>query len=110
MKSGATMQQAGLLARLRRAAVSAGLVFACLGLGGLAGNAAAQADAPAAAKAKTDNATCLSCHDGKKGKLEMPTAAGKPRTLNDVDPLKFGKGVHAQMECVACHADIKDNA
>ncbi|MEJ8835890.1 multiheme c-type cytochrome [Ramlibacter sp. AN1133] len=104
------MQHAGLLARLRRAAVTAGLVFASLGLAGLAGNAAAQADAPAAAKAKIDNATCLSCHDGQKGKLEVPTAAGKPRALNPVDLVKFQKGVHSQMECVACHADIKDNA
>ncbi|GAB3662848.1 multiheme c-type cytochrome [Ramlibacter alkalitolerans] len=104
------MEHAGLLARLRRAALSAGLVFACLGIGGLAGNAAAQGDAPATAKVKIDNGTCLGCHDGTKGKLEVPTAAGKPRALSPVDQQKFEKGVHSQMECVACHADIKDNA
>jgi cytochrome b subunit of formate dehydrogenase/nitrate/TMAO reductase-like tetraheme cytochrome c subunit len=108
-KSGTTMPNAGLLARLRRAALSAGLVLAGLGLTGLAGNAAAQPDA-SLSKPKIDNATCLTCHDGRKGKLEAATPAGKPRALHAVDPQTFGKGVHAQMECVACHTDIKDNA
>ncbi|NKE67186.1 cytochrome C [Ramlibacter sp. RBP-2] len=103
------MHHEGHFARLRRAAVSAGLVFACLGLGGLAAPAAAQSPAPAV-EAKLDNATCLTCHDGKKGKLEVPTPAGKPRALHVVDPQKFQAGVHARMECVACHTDIKDNA
>jgi cytochrome b subunit of formate dehydrogenase len=103
------MQHAGLLVRLRRAAVTAGLVLAGLGLTGLSGQAAAQADAPQA-KAKIDNTSCLGCHDGKKGKLEVPTPAGKPRALAAVDPQKFEKGVHATIECVACHTDIRDNA
>ncbi len=103
------MHHEGLFARLRQAAISAGLVFACLGLGGLATPAAGQTAAPKA-EAKLDNATCLTCHDGKKGKLEVPTAAGKPRALHVVDPQKFQAGVHARMECVACHTDITDNA
>jgi cytochrome b subunit of formate dehydrogenase len=105
------MKTAGLLDRLRQAAACAGLVLACLGLGGFSGHAAAQGDAPSSAsRPKLDNAGCLACHDGKKGKLEVATPAGKPRALHAVDPQKFGKGVHAQMECVACHTDIKDNA
>ena len=103
------MHHEGPFARLRRAAVSAGLVFACLGLSGLAAPAAAQTAAPAA-EAKLDNATCLTCHDGKKGKLEVSTPGGKPRALHVVDPQKMQAGVHARMECVACHTDIKDNA
>jgi cytochrome b subunit of formate dehydrogenase len=102
--------------RLARLAVSAGLALACLVLPALAPVAGA-ADAPAAdakaapaADAKLDNATCLTCHDGKKGKLEAPAADGKPREVRVIDPARFGKGVHAQMECVACHTDIKDNA
>ena len=75
------MQHAGPLTRLRRAAAIAGLVLASLGLAGLSGPAAAQPDAPAAAKAKIDNTSCLGCHDGKKGKLEVATPAGKPRAL-----------------------------
>ncbi len=57
-----------------------------------------------------DNTTCLNCHDGKKGKLEVPGAEGKPRALHAVAPSAFAQGVHAKMTCVACHADITDNA
>ena len=83
----------------------AGLLGACLSLPALAANPAAEA-----APAKLDNATCLSCHDGKKGKLEIAGAEGKVRELHAVMPDKFGQSVHANMSCVACHADIKDNA
>jgi cytochrome b subunit of formate dehydrogenase len=65
---------------------------------------------PATAAPPLDNTTCLSCHDGKKGKLEVPDADGKPRALRSVGPDKFGQGVHAKMACVACHTDITDNA
>ena len=91
------------LSRMRLFAVSTWMALACLALPGT--NAHAQVAAPA-----LDNATCLTCHDGKKGKLEVPTPAGKPRALHVVDPQKFQAGVHARMECVACHTDIKDNA
>lgn len=57
-----------------------------------------------------ENATCLSCHDGKKGKLEVPGADDAMRTLHSVAPDKFGESVHAKMACVACHTDITDNA
>lgn len=64
----------------------------------------------ASAATPLDNATCLTCHDGKKGELEAPGAEGKSRTLRSVAPDKFDKSVHAKMTCVDCHADIKDNA
>jgi cytochrome c5 len=41
--------------------------------GSLAGGIAAAANAPAVSQ-KLDNATCQTCHDGKKGKLEVPKA------------------------------------
>ena len=62
------------------------------------------------AGATLDNAGCLSCHDGHKGKLEVPDAEGEPRALRSIAPAAFTKGVHAKMQCVACHTDIKDNA
>src|ERR1035437_232009 len=74
---------------------------------------AASDTAPAAAPASLatlDNATCMSCHDGKKGNLEVPGADGKPRALRNLARDKFDQSVHANMQCVACHTDIVDNA
>jgi len=89
---------------MRLFAVSTWMALACLALPGT--NAHAQA-APAPA---LDNATCLTCHDGKKGKIEVANPDGKPKTLHAIPPDKYGKSVHARMECVTCHTDIKDNA
>ncbi|RLJ67648.1 cytochrome b/b6 domain-containing protein [Sulfurisoma sediminicola] len=72
----------------------------------LLAHAATVAAAPAA---KLDNAACLTCHDGQKGKLEVADADGEKRKLRDVHTDKYGKSVHARMECVACHTDITDN-
>ena len=58
---------------------------------------------------KLDNATCQSCHDGKKGKLEMPTLSGEKREVQPVVADKYAKSVHGKMECVACHKDIIDS-
>jgi cytochrome b subunit of formate dehydrogenase len=77
--------------------------------GSLAGGIAAAANAPAALSQKLDNATCQTCHDGKKGKLEVPKADGEKRALHAVNTDKYGKSVHAKMECVACHKEIIDN-
>ena len=40
---------------------------------------------------KLDNATCQTCHDGKKGKLEVPAADGKKHELHEVVPDKYAK-------------------
>jgi cytochrome b subunit of formate dehydrogenase len=56
-----------------------------------------------------DNASCLSCHDGHKEKPKVQTADGE-RALNAINPDKFDKGVHAKMQCVACHTEITDSA
>ncbi len=103
------MHSQTLSKRLSRLAGFLCLLGACLCLPGLAQTPASPAAVPVAAKA-LDNATCLTCHDGKKGKLEVPGAQGKPRALHSVAPEKFGDSVHAKMECVACHTDITDNA
>jgi cytochrome b subunit of formate dehydrogenase len=72
---------------------------------GMSGAAAAKDSVPG-----LGNATCLPCHDGKKGKLEAPAADGEKRVLQAVNPGQFDKSVHADMECIACHLDINDSA
>ncbi len=84
------------------------LLSACLSLPTVAATGAAPSASPAPPP-KLDNPTCLTCHDGKKGKLEVPGTDGKPRALRSVAPDKFGQGVHADMTCVACHTDITDS-
>ena len=69
----------------------------------------AHAAAVAAPLPGLDNAGCPTCHDGQKGKLEVADADGEKRELRDVHSDKYGKSVHAKMECVACHTDITDN-
>jgi cytochrome b subunit of formate dehydrogenase len=69
---------------------------------------AAPSTAPVVAP-KLDNATCQSCHDGKKGKLEMLASNGDKRPVKTVVPDKYGKSVHARMDCVACHLEITDS-
>ena len=85
------------------------LLSALLSLPSMAASDTAAAAAPAAPPT-LDNASCLSCHDGKKGKLEVPAPEGKKRELRSVASAKFGQSVHANMQCVACHTDIVDNA
>lgn len=70
---------------------------------------AADSQQAAHASQTLDNATCLACHDGKRGKLEVPGADGENRALHEIVPDKYGKSVHAKMECVACHTNITDN-
>jgi cytochrome b subunit of formate dehydrogenase len=70
---------------------------------GLAG-AARNAPAP-----KLDNATCETCHDGRKGKIHVAGADGEQRPLQAVDRDKFARSVHSRMECVACHREITDS-
>ena len=55
------------------------------------------------------NKVCLSCHDGKNGKLEVPGVDGAKRALHVVEPAGFVKSVHSGMECIACHLEITDS-
>ena len=67
---------------------------------------------PARAQTETanlDNAGCLSCHDGKKGKLEAAGKDGEKRALAALNTIKFAKGTHGEMQCVACHKEITDS-
>jgi cytochrome b subunit of formate dehydrogenase len=78
-------------------------LFGLLALAGglLAGTAAVAQD-------KLDNATCLTCHEPGKHKIEMIGSGGETRALLPVDAQKFGTGVHAAMQCVSCHTNIVD--
>jgi cytochrome b subunit of formate dehydrogenase/nitrate/TMAO reductase-like tetraheme cytochrome c subunit len=99
------------LSRLKRIAASFSLATAaCLGLAGIATDAAAQSDT-AASSTSLENATCLNCHEAKKSKIEKKDAAGgKPRALRAVPSDQFRDSVHATMQCVTCHSDIRDAA
>ena len=77
--------------------------------GSLAGGFAVAANSPASVAQQLDNGTCQTCHDGKKGKLEMLGSNGEKRVVQKVVPDKYAKSVHAKMECVACHKEIIDS-
>jgi cytochrome b subunit of formate dehydrogenase len=94
--------------RTKRFAVWLATTTICLA-GALIGGSAIAANDKAVDPHKLDNATCQTCHDGQKGKLEVPAADGEKRTLYEVKPDKYGKSVHAKMTCVACHTDIVDS-
>src|SRR5664279_6451617 len=70
--------------------------------------AASSKDAAPAVAPKLDNATCQTCHDGKKGKLETTGADGAKLPLPAIAEDKYGKSVHSSLQCVACHKDITD--
>lgn len=58
------------------------------------------------------NEACLECHESQKSKIEVPGKRDdedEKRALKPVDLRKFGKGVHSEMQCVACHTEIKDS-
>ena len=77
----------------------AGLAWGALSLSG------AQADGPAPG---LDKASCLTCHDAAKAKIEVPGAEGAKRALRAVPDGAYAKSVHAKLECVSCHTDITD--
>jgi cytochrome b subunit of formate dehydrogenase len=83
-------------------------------LGGQSQAVAATAEASAAGTAvvatgKLDNATCESCHDANKSKLQAADANGEKRDVHAVDAGKYGGSVHSTMQCVTCHTDITDS-
>jgi cytochrome b subunit of formate dehydrogenase len=77
----------------------------------LFGGAAAAADSGKQSTPGTDlsNKSCLSCHDGKRGKLEVEGADGEKRKLRPVAPEKFASGMHSHLECISCHREINDS-
>ena len=82
------------------------LLTACLL--GLVWCAGAQAAAAAPAADLQDNAACLSCHAGSARAIQVPGIDGKQRALHAVAPAALAAGVHAKLQCVACHTDISD--
>jgi cytochrome c551/c552 len=97
------MSTCNLAARLFSVAMIAGAV--------LFGSAAATAADSKQSTSGTDlsNKSCLSCHDGKQGKLEVEDADGEKRTLRRVEPGKFAAGMHSHLECISCHREINDS-
>ena len=64
---------------------------------------------PSQAAATTiDNAACLNCHDGRKGKLEVSGQDGDKRALAVVDATRYAKGTHGDLQCLDCHKEITD--
>lgn len=61
-----------------------------------------------AAPAALDNATCLTCHETGKRKINVTGADNEKRALAPVSHKKFGKSVHAAVQCVECHTNIVD--
>ena len=96
---------------MRTSTLAAWLLAAALHVAaGIAGGfTAVAAEEDSAAKSGLGNVACLSCHDGKQGKLEVPAADGEKRALVAVEPEKFGASVHSDMECIACHPEIHDS-
>jgi len=75
----------------------------------LLGGTAAAADDSKPSGTDLSNKSCLSCHDGKRGKVEVESADGEKRTLRRVDPKKFATSMHSHMECISCHREINDS-
>ena len=63
----------------------------------------------AAAPKGLENAGCLSCHDARKAKIEVPGTGDAKRELTPLDARKFGRSVHTALACVDCHTDIVDS-
>jgi len=57
---------------------------------------------------RLDNTTCLSCHDGQKGKLDSAAVGKDAHKLSIIAPDKYKGSVHAKLECIACHKEIVD--
>ena len=56
-----------------------------------------------------DNASCLTCHEAAKNKIQVAGKDGEKRALTPVDAHKFGKGIHGEMQCLDCHKEITDS-
>ena len=86
-------------------AAARALVLALLVGTSLLATTVAQAVAPKG----LENTGCLSCHDARKGKIEVAGSGDAKRTLAPLDTRKFGRSVHTALACVDCHTDIVDN-
>jgi len=78
-------------------------------LAGAACLALSVSPAAEAAADKLGNAGCLECHESGKKKIEVPGADDEKRALAHVNTGKFGKSLHGDMQCVACHKEITDS-
>jgi cytochrome b subunit of formate dehydrogenase len=55
------------------------------------------------------NTGCLTCHDAKAHKIEVPGKGDKLRALAGIVPEKYYQSVHANLACVSCHTGITAN-
>ncbi len=100
-----------------RKKLALGILFAALGFAASVSATVEPAVAEVASAAteedsgpKLDNTTCLSCHDGKHGAIEVPAADDETRELGAVEPEGYATSVHSDMQCVACHVEITDSS
>jgi len=52
---------------------------------------------------------CLTCHGEKSPALKVKASDGKMRPMRAIAEGKYRKGVHGEMTCVGCHANITDS-
>jgi len=55
------------------------------------------------------NSSCLSCHSDKARPLSVPAPDGKRHPLLAIHTERYGKSIHGEMDCVACHKEIADS-
>jgi cytochrome b subunit of formate dehydrogenase/nitrate/TMAO reductase-like tetraheme cytochrome c subunit len=77
------------------------------------GSQAQTAPAAPAQAAPISNAACLDCHQTGKKEIQVPGRKGEDgkaaeRALLQINPKDVAKGVHAKVNCVACHTGITD--
>jgi hypothetical protein len=91
----------------------AGLIL-LLGISGIWQTEAGAAEAAGAGHVPVagtlDNATCLTCHDESKGELKVPGSKENSHPLHGINNAKYGKSVHGELQCIACHKEITDSA
>ncbi|MBM3569334.1 MAG: cytochrome C [Alphaproteobacteria bacterium] len=62
-----------------------------------------------ASAADLANAGCLTCHDSNRDKIAVIGPDGKRRAVEHVDGRAFGRSIHSDLQCVACHKEIVDS-
>ncbi len=98
---------------MRTSRLAAAIVTAAVSIGAalLPGSAAAATGGTAdKGAAELGNAKCLSCHDDKQAKIEVPGADNAKRALFRINTARYAKSEHSDMECIACHREITDSA
>jgi cytochrome b subunit of formate dehydrogenase len=64
--------------------------------------------AAAIAPAGLENSVCLECHENTRPKIKVAGDEDGDRVLQHLDINRIAQGVHATLDCVACHRNIVD--